>query len=452
MDRAKRLKLGTFFLIAASFEVALASDARASTETEALERAYAALALPLESGEDLSPLLDRIGDIAYVLLGESTHGTSEYYHWRDQISRRLIEEKGFRFIAVEGDWEACYRLNRYVKHLPGAGDSARSILESLDRWPRWMWANEEVETLIEWLHEYNKDQAPEARVGFYGIDLYGHQDSMEAVLAYLREVDPDGAAQAEEAYNCLRPYAGSFQSYARAAQSGLANCEEAVQSVVSLLAQKAGTYKEAGPGDHFNAKLNAVVVQNAEAHYRAMGRPDGDSWNLRVDHFLETVERLMDYKGEGAKGVVWAHNTHVGDARATGMADRGSTNIGQLLRQRHGKSKVFALGFGTHRGTVLAGRAWESPMERMTIPRAMAGSTEDLLHKVARRLEKEQFLLLFDHEDWSGALGEWRGHRAIGVSYNPSQEQGNYVPTMLPLRYDGFIFIDETKALTPVHP
>jgi len=412
---------------------------------------FVELGQPFETPADLDPLLEAIGEVPYVLLGESTHGTSEYYHWRDQISRRLIEEKGFRFIAVEGDWEACYRLNRYVKHLPGAGESARAILESFDRWPLWMWANEEVETLVEWLREHNADKPEDERVGFYGIDVYGMADSLDAVLAYLREVDGEGAARAEEAYACLKPYAASFSDYARAVHAGVTDCAEAAASVVEQLAENSSAYAEEGRPALFNAKMNALVVKNAEAHYRAMAEPGGASWNARVDHFHETVEQLTDYKGEGARGVVWAHNTHIGDARATAMGNRGQYNIGQLLRERHGTAKVFAVGFGTYQGTVLAGRAWEAPMERMTIPPGMTGSTEALMHRAAEELDADRFFLVFEPGDLNGVLGEWRGHRAVGVTYNPLQEQGNYVPTNLPLRYDGFLFFRETRALTPVH-
>lgn len=418
---------------------------------EALLDALGALALPLERSGDLDPLLDRVGDRPFVLLGESTHGTSEFYHWRDQISRRLIMEKDFRYIAVEGDWEACYRVNRYVKHHPGAGESAREILAGFDRWPTWLWANDEVAALVEWLREHNRERPPSERVGFYGIDLYGPEASMREVAAYLRAHDPEGAALAERVEACMRPYWSSFNAYARATRSGEANCAEAVDALARHLAQSGASRDPATRKAWFNAKRNAAVVRGAESHYRAMGQPDESSWNVRVAHFLETVERLMDYKGEGARGIVWAHNTHVGDARATAMAEYGSTNIGQLLRQRHGESKVFAVGFGTHRGTVLAGRAWGAPMERMAIPHGAPGSVEDAMHQAARRMGRERFLLLFGHADRGGPIGALRGHRAIGVVYDPANERGNYVPTRVPRRYDAFIFIDETKALSPVH-
>lgn len=409
------------------------------------------LALPLETAEDLEPLLERVGGVRYVLLGEASHGTSEFYTWRDKISRRLIEEKGFRFIAVEGDWDACYRLNRYVKDLPGAGASARAILEEFDRWPLWMWANEEVEALIEWLREHNLERPLDERVGFYGIDLYGISDSLARVPEFLRAHDAEAAEFVSEAYACLEAFSDSYHDYARAAAEGRVNCAGQAEAVLGRLQAEAARYRAADRRGHFNAKLNALVVRNAEAHYRAMGAPGGDSWNVRVNHFLDTVERLMAYKGEEAKGIVWAHNTHIGDARATAMRDQGSTNIGQLLRQRYGTSSIVAVGFGTHRGSVLAGRAWEAPMERMRVPTGIPGSVEDLFHQAARAMERDRFLLIFEPGHWEGPLRAWRGHRAIGVVYRPEEERGNYVPTMLPLRYDAFIFIDETSALSPVH-
>lgn len=410
------------------------------------------LARPLEDDASLAPLIKRIGGARYVLLGEASHGTSEFYTWRDRITRLLVAEHGFRFIAVEGDWDACYRINRYVKHLPGAGESARAILESFDRWPQWMWANEEVEALVEWLREFNADRTPEERAGFYGIDLYGLSDSMQRVVAYLRERDREAADRAQAAYACLAAYTDSISQYAWAARTGIADCAEGVEAVLEHLRERAPAYRAEDPKAYFNAKLNALVVRNAEAHYRAAGLPDAISWNRRVDHFLEAIERVSAFKGEAARGVVWAHNTHVGDARATAMRERGSTNIGQLLRQRHGPDQVYAVGFSTHRGRVLAGSAWAEPVQRMAVPPAVPGSAEDLLHRAARAMDMQRFLLLFGPEDREGPLGERLGHRAIGVVYRPADERGNYVPTVLPQRYDALIYIDETRPLKPVHP
>ena len=410
--------------------------------------ALAELAQPLRDRDALTPLIERAGRHALALLGESTHGTAEYYTWRADISRRLVEEHGFSFIAVEGDWDACWRGNQYVKHLPGAGPSAEAVLRSFDRWPLWMWANQETAALVEWLHGWNADRPLEERVGFYGIDVYGVEGSMAEVLAYLEQVgDEEGLEKARQAYACLETHLPGHR-YATAVMSGVAACEEPVAEVAQHLRERADALRAEDAKAWFNAKQHALVVRNAERHYRAMASQDGQSWNSRVEHFQGTIERLLEYHGEGAKGVVWAHNTHIGDARATVMAQAGRTNIGQLLRERYGDDAVFSVGFGTYRGTVLAGSAWEAPVERMTIPPAMPDSLEELLHRTGL----DRLWLIFEPETRTGPLAEPIGQRAVGVVYHPARERfGNYVPTVAPDRYNAFIFFAETTPLSPLH-
>lgn len=402
------------------------------------------LAVQIETERELDPLIEAAGDRQFVLLGEASHGTTEYYVWRARISKRLIEEKAFRFIAVEGDWTAAYEVNKFIKDLPGAGTDAREVLASFDRWPPWMWNNEEVKDLITWLREYNMDQPEHERVGFFGIDVYAMWDSVREVIDYFESRHPGEAASVRDAYNCVLAFDQDPQGYAVAVARGQADCRNEVQEVVTLLRENAEIFADDDARRFFNAKQNALVVKNAERHYRAMVDRGPSSWNYRVRNFKTTVERVSEYFGD-AKGIVWAHNTHVGDARATPMADQGMENIGYLLRQRHGEENVFIVGFGTHRGSVLAGSEWGAPVENMNVPEAIEGSFGDLFYRAGI----SNGLLIFP-EEVPGVFMETRGHRAKGVVYNPRQERGNYVPTILPQRYNAFIFIEETGPLSPL--
>jgi len=403
---------------------------------------------PLEEKSDLDPLLQRVGDARYVLLGESTHGTSEYYTWRAAISQRLIEEKEFSFIAVEGDWGACARVDRYVRWMDGAGESAKEILKTFDRWPRWMWANEEIVELVEWLREFNEDRPPQERVGFHGIDVYGMRESLEATVELLQTLDLDLARKVQRAYACMKPYAENPRGYVESVARQQVNCEQALGEVVQLLRQHRDRLKEADRDAYFAIKQNALAVQYAERHYRDMLIEGPRSWNHRASHFHQTVERLMAHYGEDARAIVWAHNTHVGDARATSMRDFGMNNIGQLKREKHGNEHVVIVGFSCHRGRVLAGRAWEAPQQRMTMPPAMDGSLDALF----KQLDVEAFVLVLKDVADVAALAEPRGHRAIGVTYNPMMDrQSNYVATNPISRYDVLIFIEQTTPLRPLH-
>ena len=408
------------------------------------------LARPLESSRDLDPLIDLIGDARYVLLGEASHGTSEFYTWRMEISKRLVEEHGFSFIAVEGDWPDCYRVNRYAKGLPDSGTSATEVLHAFERWPTWMWANREVVALIEWLREHNRRKSEAEGVGFYGLDVYSLWDSMRAVTEYLQRIDPSLAAAARRAYNCFEPYAEDVQEYARATALVPTSCEDEAVGVLRALRSRAPEFREDGREGYFNAEQNAIVARNAELYYRTMVRGGPGSWNVRDHHMVETLDRLMAHHGPHAKAIVWEHNTHIGDARFTDMTRAGMVNVGQLVRQSHERAGVVLVGFGTHRGTVIAADEWGEPMERMPVPSARGGSFEEAMHDAG----VGDALLLFDASDDGGVAGldEPLGHRAIGVVYDPSHERwGNYVPTIMPRRYDAFLYIDETRAVDPLH-
>jgi len=405
---------------------------------------------PLESDADLDALLDTVGDARFVLLGEASHGTSEFYTWRARISKRLIEERGFSFIAVEGDWPDCYRVNRYAKHMADSGDSALDVLHAFERWPTWMWANREVIELVEWLHEHNRRLAGERQAGFYGLDVYSLWDSMRAVMEYLERIDPRLAAAARRAYNCFEPYAEDVQEYARATAIVPTTCEDEAITVLRELRANAPQFREDGREGYFNAEQNALVAKNAELYYRTMIRGGPSSWNVRDHHMVETLDRLMQHHGPQAKAIVWEHNTHVGDARFTDMARAGMVNVGQLVRQAHEDDGVLLFGFGTHRGTVIAAEEWGAPMERMHVPPARAGSFEEAMYDAA----VGDALLLFGGRAAAAVPGLYEpiGHRAIGVVYDPHAERwGNYVPTIMARRYDAFLYIDETRAVDPLH-
>jgi erythromycin esterase-like protein len=402
---------------------------------------------PLRSPDDLDALLERIGGARHVLLGEASHGTHEYYTWRDAFSRRLIEEKGFSFIAVEGDWPDCYRVNRYVKGSADSGDSARDVLHNFERWPTWMWANEEVVELAEWLRRHNDGLPEDRKVGFYGLDVYSLWDSLYAVLSYLQRTDPSALPAAWAALRCFEPYGEDVQQYARVTRFVPNWCEDEVVALLRELRRKAPAYEAHDREAYFVAEQNALVLRNAEAYYRAMVRGGPESWNVRDRHMAETLERLTLAHGPAAKGIVWEHNTHIGDARFTDMADDGMVNLGQLARERDGGEGVVLVGFGSYGGSVLAGKRWDAPMERMPVPPAREGSWEEVLHRAGAT---DKLLLLAETGQASGWL-EPRGHRAIGVVYHPEYEgYGNYVPTVLPRRYDAFLYLDTTEALRPL--
>ena len=415
--------------------------------TAELADRVAEISRPLDETEDLEPLLGRIGDARCVLLGEASHGTSEYYRWRARISERLIREKGFSFIAVEGDWPDCYRVNRYVKEYPDSGESAREALRAFERWPTWMWANEEVVELTEWLRRHNEGLPERERVGFYGLDVYSLWASLQGVIGYLERVDPDVVEIARRAYRCFEPYGENAQEYARATAFVPTSCEDEVVSLLSELRRKIPEYPD-DPEARFDAEQNTLVVRGAEAYYRAMVHGGASSWNVRDRHMAETLERLMRHYGPESKAVVWEHNTHIGDARFTDMANSGMVNIGQLLRERRGEEDVVLVGFGSHRGGVIAATGWGAPMQGMRVPPAREGSWEDVLHRAS---EENKLLISTDLAEEDGFF-EPLGHRAIGVVYDPARERyGNYVLTVLPRRYDAFVYLDETRALQPLY-
>lgn len=419
---------------------------------------------PLDAA-NLQQMLTKAAAADFVLLGEASHGTSEYYYWRKKISQELIQNHDFSFIAVEGDWAPLHKVNQYVKHLSndnllndeligeeltGGELTGRQILKTFDRWPVWMWSNEEFLELVEWLRDYNRDLPLEERVGVYGKDVYGIESSAPELIEYLMQADSPITSQAQQAYDCLLQYQGDYNAYLDSVFNQNQSCEDQIAAVTDYLQENKDHYQELTSEQSFlNALQNALVVQNGEHYYRLTATQGPASWNSRVDHMAATVGRLTDFyqaDGQTARGIVWAHNTHVGDARATEMAGAGMSNIGQILRGKHGREKVFIVGFSTYQGEVAAGHAWGSPLRIMNVPPAREGSLEDLLNQQ----ELDSFILFLD-EPLPELLQEPIGHRAKGVVYSPANDRNQYVATLLPERYDAFIFISQTKALQPLN-
>jgi Erythromycin esterase homolog len=400
----------------------------------------------LETSADLDALMNDIGDRSIVMLGEASHGTHEFYTWRTAISKRLIQEKGFQFIAVEGDWPDCYKINRYIKGNKDAGDDIRSILFQFDRWPTWMWANWEVAALAEWLREYNHPLRADEKVGFYGLDVYSLWDSMREMIQYLMHEDPTIAESVKKAIQCFEPYEEQEHLYARHTLSGH-SCHDKVVSLLKEVRTKAQFLdgdREAG----FNTEQNALIAVNAEKYYRSMVGFDNESWNVRDMHMMETLARLMKFHGKSAKAIVWEHNTHIGDARATPMKRAGMVNIGQLAREELGINQVYLCGFCTHAGSVIAGDEWGALMQEKEVPPAREGSIENILHEESTH---DRYILFSDEQE-RNKYDHKINHRAIGVVYNPENERfGNYVPSVLPDRYDALVFINETQGLHPLH-
>ena len=394
---------------------------------------------------DLVPLLERIGDARLVLLGEATHGTSEFYRMRERISRELIVKKGFRFIAIEGDWPDAARVDHYVRHL----EYPPSEWTAFARFPTWMWRNNEVRDFVNWLREHNAATKHEARVAFHGLDLYSLYVSICSVLNYLDQVDPEAAKVARQRYGCLTPWQGDPATYGHAALTGsYRTCEPHVVRALKDLLEKRVAYTEHDGERFFDAVQNARLVTNAERYYRIMYYGSRASWNLRDEHMFTTLKNLLAFYGTGSKAIVWAHNSHVGDSAATEMALRGEHNIGHLCRQEFGGS-AYLVGFGTNSGTVAAASDWDGPMEIKKVQPALPKSYERLCHASGH----PRFMLgLRNRAELTSAqgLGKPQLERAIGVVYRPETERAShYFQAILPRQFDEYIWFDDTRAVTP---
>lgn len=406
-----------------------------------------AMASPLVSDTDLDPLAERAGRAQFICIGEASHGTHEFYAWRAALTKRLIAQGGVRWIGVEGDWPDCFRIDQWVRGRAEQWEDARRLLSGFERWPRWMWANTDVADFLGWLHGWNLAREPGERVGFYGLDVYSLWDSLAAVIGWLTANAPDAVPAALRAWRCFEPYGEDPQDYAWATRMVPTSCEPDVIALLTIVREHAA----GAPGfddDHSRLDVlqNALTAADAERYYRVMLQADHESWNIRDIHMADTADRLAERAGSGRRGIVWAHNTHVGDARGTTMGDAGMVTIGQLLRERHGLDKVCLIGFATRGGTVLASRSWGATETVYPLPTAESGSHEDLLGRTLPDAAVLQFA--------AGVGTQWltrqRGHRAVGVVYDPRRETGNYVPTVMGRRYDALVWVPQTSALIPL--
>ncbi len=418
---------------------------KGASSEEALARLIRESAEPIDDIESVSlgPLLDRIGDARVVLLGEATHGTSEFYRMRARVTRELILRRGFQMLAVEADWPDAAVVDRYVRHAP----PAQRRWAAFDRFPTWMWKNQEMLELVEWLREYNRGRSSDEQVTFHGLDLYSLYSSAAAVVEYLERVDPAAARIARERYECLSPWESDPAMYGRAAISGqYRRCEQEVVEVLRDLLSQRLEYA-ADDGDRFlDALQNARLVASAERYYRIMYYGSVESWNHRDQHMFDTLEALLAFRGAGSKVIVWAHNSHIGDARATEMGERGELNVGSLCRARFGDA-LFTVGFGTDHGTVAAATGWDRPMQILRVRPAIADSYEGLFH----RAELPAGLLHLRFPKRNAVRDELmsaRLERAIGVVYRPDTElQSHYFQAILPRQFDEYIWFDETSAV-----
>jgi erythromycin esterase-like protein len=403
---------------------------------------------------DFDPILDRIGDAHVVLLGEASHGTHEFYRIRAAITKRLIAERGFTAVAVEGDWPDVYRINRYVRGMSIDAD-AEEALGDFERFPRWMWRNADVLDFVGWLRAHN-DALPDGttRTGMYGLDLYAMHRSMAVVLDYLRQVDPEAAERARDRYACFDHFGEDPQEYGYAASRGLApSCEADVVAQLVEMQRAAGEYARRdgrlAADALFFAEQSARLVRNAEQYYRAMFSSRVSSWNLRDMHMAETLDALRGHlaQGQAARVVVWAHNSHLGDARATEMGQGGELNLGQLSRQRYGRDAVL-VGFSTYQGTVTAANNWDEAPQRMRVRPALPDSYERLFHETG---VGDFSIILGRGSAADEVLSVPRLQRAIGVIYRPRTERlSHYFHTVLPDQFDAVLHYDNTRAVEPL--
>jgi erythromycin esterase-like protein len=407
-----------------------------------------------ETREEIGALLGGAASASVVLMGEASHGTQDFYHLRASITKHLIQHHGLTAVAVEADWPDAYRVNRFVRG-EGADGDANTALSGFERFPAWMWRNTEVLSFVRWLREWN-DEHPKRKVGFYGLDLYSLATSIQAVIGYLDKVDADAAKRARDRYACFDHYAGDSHAYGYAVSAGITEpCEDDVVKQLMDLRAKAVEYAnrdgQVAHDDFFFAEQNALLAKNAEKYYRAMFRGRHSSWNIRDCHMADMFDGLIKHlgrqNGTKPKIAVWAHNSHLGDARATEMGERGEINLGQLLRERYG-DETHSIGFTTFDGTVTAASDWDADAERKLVRPALDGSIEALLHSVGM----PQFVLDL-HDQRLGGFAAPLLERAIGVIYRPQTErQSHYFPARGTEQFDALIHVDRSTALVPLEP
>jgi erythromycin esterase-like protein len=432
-----------------------------------------------ELPKDYNSILECISDeTRVVMIGEASHGTHEFYKHRAEITKRLVEEKGFSVVAVEADWPDAYRVNKFIKKNIKSGDQGSvDALGSFERFPRWMWRNVVVADFVNWMKARNDKVQNKDQVGFYGLDLYSLQSSRSAVIEYLEKVDKTLAAKARKQYGCFDKFGGDSQTYGYKTGLGMSkSCEREVIDVLKALLAKQADLMARGKDDvddddaFFYAQQNAILVRDAESYYRNMFVGENNTWNIRDTHMLETLKALVSHfsekNGKPAKAVVWAHNSHLGDASQTSMKDRGEVNLGQLVRETYSMDKCYNIGFTTYAGTVTAAHNWDEDPQFMVVKRGMDGSYEKLLHDATGHMglstHPPPYSLVFRSNTKSGEknlvssevkdkLYHQRLERAIGVIYRPETEIfSHYFKAHLPTQFDAVIHVDTTLALVPL--
>ena len=410
---------------------------------ERAEDVIASRSAPLPAFDDpaFAKAFDSFADARVVLLGEASHGTSEFYRARAAVTRRLIEQHGFTIVAVEADWPDALKIDRYVR-----GRAAGAAEPAFTRFPTWMWRNAEVAAFVDWLHAHNTGLADEQRASFHGLDIYGLRSGIAEVLTYLDRVDPEEASRARQRYGCITPWQSDPAYYGHAVVSARhAGCQDDIARQLAAILEKRLAYSERDGEQYFDAVQNARLVRAAESYYRVMYEGSTESWNLRDRHMFDTLRAVMEARQ--GKAVVWAHNSHIGDAAATEMGWEGQFNIGELCRTAHGRDAVL-IGFGTDRGRVAAASDWDGPMQIKQIRPALAGSWEAAFRDHA----PERSLCAWrDACDAREALGDTRLERAIGVIYRPETERGShYFEALLSEQFDAFVWFAETSPVTPL--
>ena len=414
-------------------------------ETELVnERKNAAIGLdhsiPLKNPVDLDELIKDIGDARFVLLGDSTHGTHEFYYWRSHISKRLISEKNFNIICVEGDWPDCYLVNRFVKSYPFSGRDSVDILSNFNRWPNWLWGNYEMVAFLDWLKNHNSNFSIHKRVGFYGLDLFSLWESLDFLADYLKERDPLSYASVLKVQTCFENFK-NFEGveYGRFVKDKFPVCSEPLEYLLSNIRKNMFNYNGDEEAD-FNAEQNALVSLNAERYFHVMFSKGESAWNIRDKHMFDTVTRLYNYHGPDSKFIIWAHNNHVGDARFYDFGKKGFLNLGECLQEHFSEEGVYKVGFSYYQGDILASDQWSGEMKKIKTAKAKLNSWEQICHKMAIGD------FYFFTRNWP-EVNKNVIQRALGVVYDSSQEYHNYIDCNMKKVFDALFYIERGTAL-----
>lgn len=393
---------------------------------------------PLQVEKDLDVLIKEIGEARIVLLGESTHGTHEFYEWRSALTKKLIEEKGFDFIAIEGDWVDSYKVNQFIKGQQQDSSSVIELLKQYDRWPSSMWGNYEMARLVQWLNGYNQTMVSKNKIGFYGLDVYSFWEWTNQDIPVQHEIFQNAIKQVAESF---ADYNNDALKYATAVHKTNANHSASTQNLWNIVQKNI----EQQPKDEarFVLQQQALLALNGERYFRTMVIDRVRSWNIRENYMAETLKRLLDFHGRNSKAIIWMHNGHAGDANFSQMADAGNTSVGEILKKQMGDHKVFSIGFGTNKGHVLAGYYWNAPLIKMEVPAARTGSWENILHE----LGPDNKIILSRELKNNKAMNQWIAIRSIGAAYSSNAIYGT---SIIPKRFDAFVYIDSTSAVRPV--